>query len=470
MIMDKSKKRVHFLGINGSGIAGVACLAKQNEYIVSGCDLNKVGNYTTQLNEVNIDVLEGHSVEHLENIDKLVVSAAIYFKDRYKDIPEVIEAMNRNIEIVKWQTFLNDDLAKDKELISICGTHGKTTTTTFLTDLLEDLGTDPMAMVGGINKRTNRGYRSGKGKYFVCESDEYAGNFLSYYPKYTIINNIEMEHPEYFNDFDGYKNNFSNFIQNIQDNGIIIFNGDCDGCCDVINSNKDFLINKNVKIISYSLKNNKCGDFIRNIQANILDNTSFEINGEIFKLDGVYGEHNFRNCIVNIILLQELDFNNKDIKKALLNIELPKRRMEKVFDKDNIVVYDDYAHHHTQILYNLDTLRNSMNKDDKIIAILEPHLISRFRDNSDEYIKYMEIADFPIITKFYKSREQNLKDLNMDAYVKNNKVEYIEEFDDVIKQVMAILDTVKYNKMHIVVMGAGLSYILAQNIVNILNK
>ena len=111
-----------------------------------------------------------------------------------------------------------------------------------------------------------------------------------------------------------------------------------------------------------------------------------------------------------------------------------------------------------------------MDKDDKIIAILEPHLISRFRDNSDEYIKYMEIADFPIITKFYKSREQNLKDLNMDAYVKNNKVEYIEEFDDVIKQVMTILDTVKYNKMHIVVMGAGLSYILARNIVNILNK
>jgi UDP-N-acetylmuramate--alanine ligase len=163
--MDKSKKRIHFLGINGSGIAGVACLAKESGYDVSGCDMNKVGNYTTQLNEVNIDVLEGHSVDHLENIDKLVVSAAIYFKDRYKNIPEVVEAMNRNIEIVKWQTFLNDDLAKDKELISICGTHGKTTTTTFLVDILEDLNTDPMAMVGGINKRTNRGYRSGKGKY-----------------------------------------------------------------------------------------------------------------------------------------------------------------------------------------------------------------------------------------------------------------------------------------------------------------
>ena len=466
--MDNDKKNIHFLGINGSGIVGVACLAKHNNYEISGCDLNKVGNYTEQLNELNIDVIEGHSKDHLENIDKLIVSPAIYFKDKYKNIPEVMEAINRNIEVVKWQTFLNNDLVKHRELISICGTHGKTTTTTILANLLEDLNSEPSAIIGGINKRWNRSYRYGNGKYFVCESDEYAGNFLSYYPKYIIINNIEMEHPEFFTDLDGYKDNFSNFIQNIQENGIIIFNADCKNSCEVISNNKEFLSNKNVKIISYSLKNNQQNIGI-NINAQIINNDTFEVNNIKYELNNISGEHNIRNCIVNIILLQELGFSIEDIRKTLLSAELPKRRMEKVFDMNKVVVYDDYAHHHTQIFYNLNTLRNNIGENEKIIAILEPHLISRFRDNSVEYIKFMEIADFPIITKFYKSREQELMDLDVNSYLKDTKVVYMENFDEIVKTIMAILDVYEYEKMHIVVMGAGLSYKLTRNIVNILS-
>ena len=465
--MGDNKKNIHFLGINGSGIVGVACLAKCNNYEISGCDLNKVGNYTEQLNELNIEVIEGHSYEHLNNIDKLIVSPAIYFKDKYKNIPEVMEAINRNIKVVKWQTFLNDDLVGHRELISVCGTHGKTTTTTFLANLLEDLDSDPSVMIGGINKKWNRSYRYGDGKYFVCESDEYAGNFLSYYPKYIIMNNIEMEHPEFFTDLDGYKENFSNFIQNIQENGIIIFNADCTNSCDVINSNKDLLLNKGVKIISYSLYN-KQNNFTH-VNTKILNDNTFEVNNISYNLNNISGEHNIRNCIVNIILLQELGFDNEAIKKALLNIELPKRRMEKVLNKDNIIVYDDYAHHHTQIFHNLNTLRSNIGQDEKIIAVLEPHLISRFRDNSEEYIKFMEIADFPIITKFYKSREQDLKDLDVHSYLKDTNITYIEDFDKVIKTIMTILDVYEYDKMHIVIMGAGLSYKLTQNIVNILN-
>ena len=175
--MTKDSKTLHFLGMNGSGISGVACLAKQYGYNVSGCDLTKISNYTDQLNELDIDVLEGHSVEHLDGVDELIVSAAIYFKDKYKTIPEVMEAMKRGIKITKWQEFIDNNLTRDKELICVCGTHGKTTTTTFVADMLEFLGADPSALIGGVNGKWNRGYKAGKGKYFVCESDEYGNNF-----------------------------------------------------------------------------------------------------------------------------------------------------------------------------------------------------------------------------------------------------------------------------------------------------
>lgn len=469
-----NKKKIHFLGINGSGSAGVACLAKLNNYEVDGCDLNINGDYTKQLNELDINIFDEHSKEHLKNVDKLVVSAAIYFNDKYKQIPEVIEASKAGIDVVKWQTFINEDLAKNKELISICGTHGKTTTTTFLSNILEDLGEDPIAIIGGINKKWDKSYRNGNGKYFVCESDEYGENFLSYYPKYIVINNLEMEHPEFFSNFEIYKNNFSNFIKNIQNDGIILFNADCKDLCDLINENIDFLINKNVKIISYTLNNNnnKTYKFIKNINIKTENNNSFKIDNDTFYLnENICGEHNIRNCCSAVLLLIfGLNFNTDNVKKTLLNLFLPKRRMDKVYNNDKIVVYDDYAHHHTQILYNLQTLKNTIGTNDKIIAILEPHLISRFRDNSEDYIKNMEIADFPIITKFYKSREKDLNDLNMTSYLKNSKVQYIESFDDILRRIMIILDINKYDKIYILVMGAGLSYKLTKNIVDIIKN
>lgn len=469
---NSSNNKVHFLGINGSGIVGVACLAKLNEFNVSGCDINKVSNYSCQLDELNINVETGHSITHLKNIDKLVVSAAVYFNDMYKKIPEIVEAINNNIEVIKWQKFLNDYLVKNKELICISGTHGKTTTTTFISDLLVDLNSDPTVLIGGINKKWNRNYRNGNGKYFVCESDEYAQNFLSYHPKYLIINNIEMEHPEFFKNFDDYKNNFVSFIKNLKKDGILIYNRDCESANDVVIKSEHFLKENNIKVIAFTLNTNNKEklDFVKYVKINLIEDNSFEINDNIFKLDLIFGEHNIRNCVASILLLNELGFEMADIKSKISNLCLPQRRMDKLFDNNKIAVYDDYAHHHTQIFYNLSTLRRNINKNDKIIAILEPHLISRFKDNSEEFIKYMELSDFPIITKFYKSREINLSDLNVGDYLINTNIKYIESFDDIIKQIAIILDTYYYNKMHIVVMGAGLSYKLSRKIVDMLKQ
>ena len=452
-------EKIHFLGINGSGIAGVACLAKQYGYEVNGCDLNAVGNYTEQLKELNINILEGQSKEHIKNINKLIVSAAILYKDKYKEIEEVKEAIKNGIEIIKWQKFLDEYLAKNKDLICVCGTHGKTTTTTFVADMLEDLKQDPTVIIGGLNSRWNRSYRYGDGKCFVCESDEYGNNFLDYHPKYILINNIEMEHPEFFDSLQSYKDNFANFVRNIKNNGILIYNGDDENINSIID--RDFLNKKNVKIISYSTINKKTEYF--------LDINNFTLNGVEYKLNHIFGEHNIRNATMAIILMLELGFDLNDIINSVSKISLPKRRMEKLFDNKNIRLFDDYGHHHTQIYYNINTLKqNNLKQNRKIIAILEPHLISRFTQNYKEFIEYMELADYPIITAFYKSRENNLDVPNMNNYLNNTNIEYIESFDDVIKKVKGIIK--KEEKVDIVVMGSGNSYKLSSDIVNFLNK
>lgn len=463
-------ERCHFLGINGSGIVGVACLAKERGYIVDGCDLSLTSDYSKQLLDLNIDIKLGQSELHLENIDKLIVSPAVFFRDKYKNIKEITEAIEKNISVLRWQQFVDEYLAKDKELICVCGTHGKTTTTTILSNILEYCGADPNVIIGGINEVWGKNYRNGNGELFVCEADEYGENFTYYHPKYIIINNIEMEHPEFFLNLEDYKENYCNFIKNIKENGIIVFNADDQNIIDVLNRVYDILKERNIKLLSYTLYEEYEG-ISKNYKAEF-SSKYFALDNENFMLiSDLSGEHNTRNTIISILLLKELGFKTNVIKDALKVCKGAKRRMEKVLNNNKFIVYDDYAHHHTQVYNNLLTLKNNILIKEKIIAILEPHLISRFTNNSKAYIEALEIADYPIITKFFKSREFDLEEPIMEKYLSNSKIECIIDFDDVVKKVLTIVKKNKNSceKFHIVVMGAGLSYKLTSMIVRELN-
>lgn len=464
-------ERCHFLGINGSGMVGVACLAKEKGYEVDGCDLNKSSDYSKQLLDLNIDVKIGQSESHLDNIDKLIVSPAVFFRDKYKNIKEIVEAKERGISVLRWQQFVDESLAKGKDLICICGTHGKTTTTTILSNILEYCGVDPSAIIGGVNEIWGRNYRNGNGKLFVCEADEYGENFTHYHPKYIIINNIEMEHPEFFLNLEDYKKNFCNFIKNIRENGIIVFNANDKNIIDVLNIVDNSLKEKNIKLISYTLYEDYNG-ISENYKVKF-DSNNFTLDNDDFPLvKDLNGEHNARNTVIATLLLKQLGFETNLIINALKVCKGAKRRMEKVLDNDKFTVYDDYAHHHTQVYNNLITLRNIISKKEKIIAILEPHLISRFTNNSESYIKALELADCPIITKFFKSREFDLEEPSMDKYLANSKIEYIVDFSDVVEKVLDVIrknDNI-YKKFHIVVMGAGLSYKLSNMIIKELNS
>ncbi len=185
--------KVHFLGIGGSGASGAAAIAKAQGFEITGCDL----------------LLQGHSPKHLDNIDILAVTPAIYSLDPNNS--ELLEAKRRGIKIMTWQQFTGKYLTKNKFVIAVAGTHGKTTTTAMIAKILVDAGLDPTVLLGGIVPEWKTNYRVGKGKHFVVEADEFYDNFLNFYPDIAVVTNIEMDHPEYFKDFADYKKSFVKF-------------------------------------------------------------------------------------------------------------------------------------------------------------------------------------------------------------------------------------------------------------------
>jgi UDP-N-acetylmuramate--alanine ligase len=196
-------RKIHFMGVGGSGIAGVANLAKRMGYRVSGCDL-KTG---------------GHDIVHLKNVDLVVVTPAVFYQSGKH--PEVVEAKKRGI-LMTWQEFLGKYLHKGKKVICVAGTHGKSTITAMAGKLLQDAGFDPLVVVGAKVPEWGSSFRFGQGKYFVTEADEFYDNFLHYRPEIVILNNIEFDHPDYFKSEAEVKKSFRKFIKRLKGKKILI--------------------------------------------------------------------------------------------------------------------------------------------------------------------------------------------------------------------------------------------------------
>lgn len=452
------------MGINGSGIIGVACIAKNRGFEISGCDINKHSSYSKQLEELGINIEDGHSINHITNdLDLVVITPALLYKDKWKDVPELVEAFKRNI-VMTWQEFLGTYIMKDKDIIAVCGTHGKTSITTLTSLIFDKAGYDPTCSIGGIVKEWGQTYRIGKNDWYIIEADEYNGNFLKYYPKYIVFNNLEMEHPEFFKNYEDYENMYSKFLCTIQNNGVIFFNYDDENSRNLVKKNIEFLANKNVKLFAYTLsENNKNSDFCEVVYVKTNHKDEIIMNNDTLKIKNIFGEHNLKNVALSSLLANKLGIENIYIQDVLNEFSGCGRRLDLIFENERIKLYDDYAHHHTQIKNCLKSLKQKYSSGEKIIAILEPHLVSRFVDNSEEYLDCMELADLSIIMKFFKSRE-NFKDTpNMFEYLKNRKIEYIEDENVIVDKVKNYVESTEENII-IIVMGAGNSYKLAEKL------
>ncbi|MBI4036015.1 UDP-N-acetylmuramate--L-alanine ligase [Candidatus Daviesbacteria bacterium] len=370
--------KVHFLGIGGSGASGAAAIAQAQGYKVTGCDLYPENEFTTVFN--SNQMFAGHSPEHLAshigsgNVDILAVTPAIFSLD--PNNPELLEAKKKGIPVLTWQQFLGKYLAKDKLVIAIAGTHGKSTTTAMIAQLLEDAGLDPTALLGAIIPRWETNYRIGKGKFFVVEADEFNDNFLSLKPNIAVVTNIEMDHPEYFKDFEAVKMSFYKFL--LQTNQTAVVNLTDPGIAEVA---KNTMKHSGITYLDYS--KNELG----------ID----------LKVPGGFNNLNAKAAMqVGLVLGIETNV----IKQSLGNFTGASRRFEYIGEYNGAKVYSDFGHHPREIEVTAKAARQKF-PDSRILLIFQPHMFSRTKALFDNFVNVLKNVptDKTFIMDIYPSRE-----------------------------------------------------------------
>lgn len=470
----ENKIKVHFMGICGSGMAPTAIIAKNMGFEVSGCDINLSGYYSDTLIENKIEILNGHDLKHLEGIDILAITPAIL--DISPNHPEIVEARKRGI-LMTWQEFSAKYIQNEKFVISIAGTHGKSTTTVLTGLVLEEAELDPIVEAGTIFKHWRGGYRIGKSNYFVCEADEFNNNFLNYSPSIAIINNVEMDHPEFFKDLEEVKDSFKNFIKKLKGPKVLIVNEESKALNEIIYELKDWISETGVKVIGYYVDNRVEFPFYKEYKAELCSTTSecstYKIVSGDKKIDfelGLIGKHNVLNSLGTFAATLELGIEINVIKDSFKNFKGIGRRTELIGDIDGIKIYDDYAHHPTAVASTLDSIKMSY-PGKKVFAVFEPHQLSRIKLFFNEFAQALSKADRVIISKPFLGREayKNIEPVNFEKLAnETNKdtTEYIENIDEICSKV---INEVKSGDV-IVVFGAGDSYKLSRKVINELKE
>jgi UDP-N-acetylmuramate--alanine ligase len=399
--------RLHFVGVGGSGISGVAKLAEKMGHAVTGCDREGATAY-----EKNI--FKGHSKSHVLDCDLVIASPALFYQK--PEIQEITEAKKKGI-LMSWQEFIGKVLLKDKKIIAIAGTHGKSTTTAMAGKLLVDNGFDPIVMVGAMVPEWGGNYRFGKGDYAVIEADEFNNNFLNYDPDIAIINNIEFDHPDFFKNVDEVHESFKKFILRLRGEKILI-------------TAKDSLHKK------FSLK--------------------------------VFGQHNQENANMVFVLGGVLGISREKVINSIENFTGISRRMELIAEEGGVKVYDDYAHHPTAIKTTLEGVRQQYLKE-KILVIVEPHGFKRTKALLTKYKGVFNSANKVIIGPIYKARDEFDQSITPEIVAKisgHKNAIGLNSLDEII-------ENSKFNIKNydiIVVMGAGKSYLWTRKIASVISE
>ena len=433
-------KRVHFIGIGGSGLSAVAQIAKNFGYDVDGCDMASETPYLEKVKKAGIRTFVGHHPDHLKGVDLVAVTPAMFYQNRQD--PELVEGQRLGI-LKKWQDFLGQDLHRGKFVISIAGTHGKSTTTAWAGELLAQASLDPTVEVGATVTAWKNNIRLGKSQYFISEADEFDNNFASYQSDVAILTMIELDHPEYFGTYSNMLEIFNQFLAHLNPKGLLIYNADSQGC-------KDLKLPQNS--ISYSYKQ------ITNLIQKP-NNSSFTYQNQNYQIS-LPGLHNIQNSLAIIELGKYLKIKNNFVFNSLKNFSGTGRRLELLGEKNGVKVYDDYANHPSSFKASLDGVIQQ-NPNSKIIAVIEPHTFSRLRSMLSELPESLKNADEVIVSKIFASREKdpgNFTGEDIAAVIPNGK--YVPEFPNIVQY----LKTNTQPKDIVLVMGSGNSHLLSRQI------
>lgn len=449
MIAPSPSVKIHFIGIGGIGMSGIAEVLLSMGFSVSGSDVVESAN-TLKLSEMGADIIYTHSSLNLKDADVVVFSSAISEKN-----PEMIEAKKRELPLMRRAEMIAE-LMRLKSGVAIGGTHGKTTTTSFLATILTEAQFDPTYIIGGIVNNLNGHARVGKGRFLVAEADESDGSFLLLNPIYSVITNIDDDHLDYYGNEKSVDDAFVTFANKIPFYGVCAMNA---------HDKRVGQIRQKMKkpSISFGIDDGSL-DFTPDVLAkNVnysLEKTTFELWSESIKecqLEiNLPGRHNVLNCLGAVSIALQLGVTCQQIAQGVANFKGVGRRFQTLHKSDDFILVDDYGHHPTEIEVTLQTLQQTA-KDHKIIAIFEPHRYTRTRDCWNDFLHCFNHADQVYLGPIYPASEEMIpgidsvrlsKDINKLHPALSCPMDSIDELGDVIKK---YLD----QKAIVITLGAG---------------
>ncbi len=434
---------IHFIGIGGISMSGLAHIAISNGCKVTGSDRTK-SEITDRLESEGAVIYEGHDAKNIEGADLVVHTAAVK-----EDNPEMAEAVRRGIRLVDRAEFLGALMKRYKHAVGVAGTHGKTTTTSMLAHALLYADTDPTISVGGILDLIGGNIRCGKSDLFVTEACEYTNSFLKFYPTIALITNIEEDHLDFFTGIDMIRGSFRQFAELTKGTGSVVAYGEDENI-------KIALDGAELNIITYGMSSTN-DYYAQNIVYNA-GYPSFDVYKRGEKLChislNVPGDHNILNSLATIAVCELLGVDAEPAAKGIETFKGTHRRFEKKGFVNGAVVLDDYAHHPTEIKATLKAAKAFPHK--RIICIFQPHTYSRTRTLWQEFLTAFDDADELIITHIYPAREvyDGVTDpdkLAAEIAERGINAKYIDGFEE-------IADYIKKNASEndiVFTMGAG---------------
>ncbi len=422
----KKYKTIHFIGIGGISMSGIAETIKSLGIHVTGSDCSK-SEITDRLISNGIEVTIGSNLENVKKADLVVYTAAIP-----KDDIELVTAQKLNIKTCERAVFLGKLTEAFKETIGISGTHGKTTTTSLVSLCFMEEGLDPNIQVGAILNQLDGNYRIGNSDYLILEACEYVESFLHFHPKAEIILNIDNDHLDYFKNIENIRKAFEKYAKLLPSDGLLVINADdknsiglekfTDAKCvsfGIENSNANY-VSKNIKF-----DKNGFGSFDVYKDGNLLDSFTLSISGR----------HNVLNATACIALCNSYGISNDAIKRAFTSFTGAHRRLEYKGSFNDIQVFDDYAHHPTEIRATSAALNSKIFNESWVV--FQPHTYSRLKSLLNDFADSLLDFDHIIVTDVYAAREKNVfdissKDLANKISALGKPVQYIPSFDNIV--------------------------------------
>ncbi len=456
--LTKKIRNIHLIGIGGAGMNGIAEILMNLGFTVTGSDMRSTP-VTKRLESLGAKIFHGHAPENVASCDVVVYSSAVK-----EDNPEIEAARARKIPVIKRPEMLAE-LMRMKYGICIAGTHGKTTTTSMVGQVLKKGNIDPTIIVGGKVADFGGSAKIGQSHFLVLEADEYDRTFLKLTPVLAVVTNIEVEHLDCYEDLDDIKSAFIEFVNKVPFFGQVILCIDDAGVQSIIPHIER-------RITRYGISR-QADVRAENITFDKLQ-TSFAVNAFGKQLGtitlNVPGYHNIRNALAAITVGIEMDVDFTDIRDALAAFSTVERRFQVLGEVAGIMVVDDYAHHPTEIIMSLEGIRKGF--DRRIIAVFQPHLYSRTRDFHLDFGRALLETDVLFVTGIFPARESPIEGVTgklvSDAAqaVGHRQVTYIE---DRKKLIHAVLDEVRDGDV-VVTFGAGDVNKIGYELLDILKK